>query len=195
MIGLGNGKRRDHPSPVGAPQTFLIFWMCGMLPDTFVHSRPCHVHQLSLKDRLAFIRGIDIRHDPPPAPVICLLPSRRSLLNSTLEPRPTSRFALRWRSGLRTPTGRSPAPPWASTSALKVPVTYVSMKLDNAIASLRCLQAKERKGSHFFTEFRAGLATFFAMAYIISVNCTSPRYVAKKPQLTGPSGHRIRQRW
>jgi AGZA family xanthine/uracil permease-like MFS transporter len=29
---------------------------------------------------------------------------------------------------------------------------------------------KERKGSHFFTEFRAGLATFFAMAYIISVN-------------------------
>ncbi|KAF1845284.1 purine transporter [Cucurbitaria berberidis CBS 394.84] len=31
---------------------------------------------------------------------------------------------------------------------------------------------KERKGSHFFTEFRAGLATFFAMAYIISVNST-----------------------
>ncbi|CAN9105325.1 unnamed protein product [Alternaria alternata] len=29
---------------------------------------------------------------------------------------------------------------------------------------------KERKGSYFFTEFRAGLATFFAMAYIISVN-------------------------
>ncbi|EAT78172.1 hypothetical protein SNOG_14301 [Parastagonospora nodorum SN15] len=29
---------------------------------------------------------------------------------------------------------------------------------------------KERKGSFFFTEFRAGLATFFAMAYIISVN-------------------------
>ncbi|EXJ88152.1 MFS transporter, AGZA family, xanthine/uracil permease [Capronia coronata CBS 617.96] len=31
---------------------------------------------------------------------------------------------------------------------------------------------KERKGSHFFTELRAGLATFFAMAYIISVNAT-----------------------
>ncbi|PSN60921.1 xanthine/uracil permease family protein-like protein [Corynespora cassiicola Philippines] len=29
---------------------------------------------------------------------------------------------------------------------------------------------KERKGSYFFTELRAGLATFFAMAYIISVN-------------------------
>ncbi|KAE9980581.1 hypothetical protein EG328_000218 [Venturia inaequalis] len=29
---------------------------------------------------------------------------------------------------------------------------------------------KERKGSFFFTEIRAGLATFFAMAYIISVN-------------------------
>lgn len=31
---------------------------------------------------------------------------------------------------------------------------------------------KERKGSYFFTEVRAGLATFFAMAYIISVNAT-----------------------
>ncbi|KAK4865763.1 hypothetical protein LT330_009196 [Penicillium expansum] len=30
----------------------------------------------------------------------------------------------------------------------------------------------ERKGSYFFTEIRAGLATFFAMAYIISVNST-----------------------
>ncbi|KKK16276.1 hypothetical protein ARAM_003169 [Aspergillus rambellii] len=29
---------------------------------------------------------------------------------------------------------------------------------------------RERKGSYFFTELRAGLATFFAMAYIISVN-------------------------
>lgn len=29
---------------------------------------------------------------------------------------------------------------------------------------------KERKGSYFWTELRAGLATFFAMAYIISVN-------------------------
>ncbi|KAF2036610.1 hypothetical protein EK21DRAFT_95857 [Setomelanomma holmii] len=31
---------------------------------------------------------------------------------------------------------------------------------------------KERPGSYFFTEFRAGLATFFAMAYIISVNAS-----------------------
>ncbi|KND92521.1 putative xanthine/uracil permease [Tolypocladium ophioglossoides CBS 100239] len=29
---------------------------------------------------------------------------------------------------------------------------------------------KERKGSYFFTEIRAGLASFFAMAYIIAVN-------------------------
>jgi AGZA family xanthine/uracil permease-like MFS transporter len=28
----------------------------------------------------------------------------------------------------------------------------------------------ERKGSRFLTEIRAGFATFFAMAYIISVN-------------------------
>ncbi|KAK4188997.1 Adenine/guanine permease AZG1 [Podospora australis] len=33
-----------------------------------------------------------------------------------------------------------------------------------------CGHPKERKGSHFFTEMRAGLATFFAMAYIIAVN-------------------------
>ncbi|KAL3478132.1 permease family-domain-containing protein [Aspergillus californicus] len=31
---------------------------------------------------------------------------------------------------------------------------------------------RERKGALFFTEIRAGLATFFAMAYIISVNAT-----------------------
>ncbi|KAF1946033.1 hypothetical protein EJ02DRAFT_367757 [Clathrospora elynae] len=31
---------------------------------------------------------------------------------------------------------------------------------------------KERKGSYFFTELRAGMATFFAMAYIISVNAS-----------------------
>jgi len=30
----------------------------------------------------------------------------------------------------------------------------------------------ERKGSRFLTEMRAGLATFFAMAYIISVNAS-----------------------
>ena len=33
-------------------------------------------------------------------------------------------------------------------------------------------QPKERPNSFFFTEIRAGLATFFAMAYIISVNAT-----------------------
>jgi AGZA family xanthine/uracil permease-like MFS transporter len=33
-------------------------------------------------------------------------------------------------------------------------------------------QPKERKGSYFFTELRAGLATFFAMAYIIAVNAS-----------------------
>lgn len=32
------------------------------------------------------------------------------------------------------------------------------------------LQRKERKGSYFSTEIRAGLTTFFAMAYIIAVN-------------------------
>ncbi|KAM5347172.1 hypothetical protein ACJ41O_010177 [Fusarium nematophilum] len=31
---------------------------------------------------------------------------------------------------------------------------------------------RERKGSYFFTELRAGLATFFAMAYIIAVNAS-----------------------
>lgn len=31
---------------------------------------------------------------------------------------------------------------------------------------------KTRAGSYFFTEIRAGLATFFAMAYIIAVNAS-----------------------
>jgi hypothetical protein len=39
------------------------------------------------------------------------------------------------------------------------------------------LQPRERKGAYFFTELRAGLATFFAMAYIISVNANITRYV------------------
>ena len=34
------------------------------------------------------------------------------------------------------------------------------------------MQRRERKGSYFFTELRAGLATFFAMAYIIAVNAS-----------------------
>lgn len=33
-------------------------------------------------------------------------------------------------------------------------------------------QPRERKGSYFFTEIRAGIATFFAMAYIIAVNAS-----------------------
>ncbi|KAL7938432.1 permease family domain-containing protein [Trichoderma chlorosporum] len=35
-----------------------------------------------------------------------------------------------------------------------------------------CGHPKERKGSLFFTEIRGGLATFFAMAYIIAVNAS-----------------------
>jgi AGZA family xanthine/uracil permease-like MFS transporter len=34
--------------------------------------------------------------------------------------------------------------------------------------------AKAREGSRFLTEIRAGLATFFAMAYIISVSRVNP---------------------
>jgi hypothetical protein len=34
------------------------------------------------------------------------------------------------------------------------------------------VQPRERKGSLFFTELRAGLACFFAMAYIIAVNAS-----------------------
>lgn len=34
------------------------------------------------------------------------------------------------------------------------------------------LQPKQRKGSYFFTEIRAGLAAFFAMAYVIAVNAS-----------------------
>lgn len=40
----------------------------------------------------------------------------------------------------------------------------------------------ERKGSRFLTEVRAGLATFFAMAYIISVNASIA---------SGSSSHKI----
>ncbi|KAK4150954.1 hypothetical protein C8A00DRAFT_45748 [Chaetomidium leptoderma] len=35
-----------------------------------------------------------------------------------------------------------------------------------------CGHPKERKGSYFLTEMRAGLATFFAMAYILAVNAS-----------------------
>ncbi|GAD94411.1 hypothetical protein UREG_07549 [Paecilomyces variotii No. 5] len=54
-------------------------------------------------------------------------------------------------------------------------------RLDRAVAASpfgrrfrldRSGHRRERKGSRFSTEIRAGLATFFAMAYIISVNAT-----------------------
>ncbi|KAI8632660.1 purine transporter [Xylariaceae sp. FL1651] len=35
-----------------------------------------------------------------------------------------------------------------------------------------CGHPKERKGSYFFTEIRAGIAAFFAMAYILAVNAS-----------------------
>ncbi len=34
------------------------------------------------------------------------------------------------------------------------------------------MQPRERRGSRFSTELRAGLATFFAMAYILAVNAS-----------------------
>jgi AGZA family xanthine/uracil permease-like MFS transporter len=61
--------------------------------------------------------------------------------------------------------------------------------------SLRCSQPKERKGSKFFTEFRAGLATFFAMAYIISVNCTSFPKCSRELPLIFSSRHCFRLWW
>ena len=42
-------------------------------------------------------------------------------------------------------------------------------------------QDKERKGSKFLTEIRAGLTTFFTMAYIIAVNVSG--CLAKYPTL------------
>ncbi|KAL2157943.1 hypothetical protein VTH06DRAFT_4998 [Thermothelomyces fergusii] len=49
---------------------------------------------------------------------------------------------------------------------------------------------KERKGSHFLTEMRAGIATFFAMAYIIAVNAsivaeTGGTCVCREPPTAG----------
>ena len=40
-------------------------------------------------------------------------------------------------------------------------------------------QAKERKGSKFLTEIRAGLTTFFTMAYIIAVNVSTGLLILK----------------
>ncbi|KAF2178378.1 hypothetical protein K469DRAFT_718475 [Zopfia rhizophila CBS 207.26] len=55
---------------------------------------------------------------------------------------------------------------WVHNTNLKIAQSPVGryFRLDG------CGHPKERKGSYFFTEIRAGLATFFAMAYIISVN-------------------------
>ena len=39
----------------------------------------------------------------------------------------------------------------------------------------------ERKGSRFLTEIRAGIATFFAMAYIISVHSTIVKGMLTSP--------------
>lgn len=49
---------------------------------------------------------------------------------------------------------------------------YVSTSAPAMQWILTRLQPRARKGSYFFTEIRAGLATFFAMAYIIAVNGT-----------------------
>ncbi len=40
-------------------------------------------------------------------------------------------------------------------------------------------QPKERKGSKFLTEIRAGLTTFFTMAYIIAVNVSTGLLILK----------------
>ncbi|EGZ78109.1 hypothetical protein NEUTE2DRAFT_101712 [Neurospora tetrasperma FGSC 2509] len=55
---------------------------------------------------------------------------------------------------------------WVDTVNRKVAASKVGywFKLDGSG------HPKERKGSYFFTEMRAGLATFFAMSYIIAVN-------------------------
>lgn len=49
-------------------------------------------------------------------------------------------------------------------------VSLVVAKIQHEGMETDIRQPRERKGSNFFTEIRAGLATFFAMAYIISVN-------------------------
>ncbi|KAJ5291802.1 hypothetical protein N7478_001053 [Penicillium angulare] len=55
---------------------------------------------------------------------------------------------------------------WTNDTNLKIARSPVGrwFRLEN------CGHPRERKGAFFFNELRAGLATFFAMAYIISVN-------------------------
>lgn len=102
-------------------------------------------------------------HDAPSISIKTLSPCRRLLDTG-------EHLLSTWRVGFTMRTQRSRAPSWADTSALRDPVTYVCHG-GIAECELTTIQPKERKGSYFFTEFRAGLATFFAMAYIISVNC------------------------
>jgi AGZA family xanthine/uracil permease-like MFS transporter len=42
--------------------------------------------------------------------------------------------------------------------------------LNDLLIATDIFQPKERKGSKFMTEIRAGMTTFFTMAYIIAVN-------------------------
>ena len=59
-----------------------------------------------------------------------------------------------------------PASAWKAL-AMYVSATATHFRKSNQ--KLIIWQRYERKGSRFLTEIRAGLATFFAMAYIISV--------------------------
>jgi AGZA family xanthine/uracil permease-like MFS transporter len=58
-------------------------------------------------------------------------------------------------------------------------VSSSSRKLAHGIAEPS--QPKERKGSKFLTEIRAGLTTFFTMAYIIAVNVSTGLLILKSP--------------
>jgi xanthine/uracil/vitamin C permease (AzgA family) len=51
--------------------------------------------------------------------------------------------------------------------------------------ALSSMQDKERKDAKFFTEIRAGLTTFFTMAYVIAVNvspCITSLMVSANPR-------------
>lgn len=45
-----------------------------------------------------------------------------------------------------------------------------SLPILTTLLAHKYLQEKQRKGAKFMTEIRAGLTTFFTMAYIIAVN-------------------------
>jgi hypothetical protein len=61
------------------------------------------------------------------------------------------------------------------SSAFRDRAMYVSSHQTDRGSDTDVLQEKERKGSKFLTEIRAGITTFFTMAYIIAVNVGSPR--------------------